>query len=202
MPIFIALMAVNCAPRIDDLRLDGLRPPQVSLIQGNSGAFPPVTVAAIVAELSTSRDLRLLAATRASGTYVTVVLCRGRTHIAREEARFDMVVAGSWREEPGTTGASQPGSERLGPIGRRYRYSVAIPVRQTGGAYSGGGLGERSFAELDLMRTPVDLCLVIDTSNYGPRWRSNTVVITAEAIRAAVAAVTGDRPAATREALP
>jgi hypothetical protein len=43
-----------------------------------------------------------------------------------------------------------------------------------------------SLAEFDLMREPVDLCLMIDTTGDDPRWRSNTVVIPADAIRAAV----------------
>ncbi len=181
--LLVPLVAA-CAPHVDDLRLDALRPPHVGQLVSDGSPVPlapPVPI--IVADLSTTRDLRALASSHASAAYVHVVLCRGRTHIGRQDARFDIVGTGPWRAEPAAAGQLTSASADM-----RFRYSVPILLRQVGGIYSGDGLGERSYADVDLRRDPVDLCLFIDTTNFGPQWRSNTVVIPADAIRAAVTA--------------
>ncbi len=142
----------------------------------------------IVAELSTTRDLHRLEARHSNGSYVDVVLCRGRTHVTRQDVRTGIVLSGHWRAEDDSADPSRPRSVAEVRIDGRYRYSVAIRLRQANRIARIEGLYDRSFAEVDLMRDPVDLCLVIDSVHMGPRWRSNTVVIPAEAIRAAVAA--------------
>jgi hypothetical protein len=185
----LALVPAACAPRIDDLRLEAIQPPHIGhLGQPSDIDFPELRRPIIVATLSTARDLRFLGTRRAVGVHVNVVVCHGRTQISRREGDTDIVVAGQLRHEPDSGVPSPPLEERPPPASGRFSYSVAINLRQTGGISRSETLGDRSYAELDLMRHPVDLCLVIDSVNFGPRWRTNTVVIPAEAIRAAIAA--------------
>ncbi|MBW6398700.1 hypothetical protein KPL78_12625 [Roseomonas sp. HJA6] len=187
------LLTACGVPDVTDLRLDGLSPPHIVNLRPEFMTPDPRFIrAAIVAELSTSRDLRELATNHAIGTNAYVVLCYGRSHIIREERRFDVVLIDRLRDELEVVSNRRPRSDWPPPIDGRYRYSVAIGLRQQGREDRSDGRLEYSLAELDLMRDPVDLCLVVDTVGYAPRWRSNTVMIPPTAIRAAVA--TGTPP--------
>jgi len=172
---------------VTDLRLDGLSRPYIVNFRPQSIAPDPYLIRpAIVAELSTSRDLRELAARPGTGASVELVLCNGRSHITDGERRFGRLLAGDLRDELEFIDNQQPRSDWPQPIDGPYRYSVAIVLRQQGRESHTEGFVAYSLAEFDLMRNPVDLCLFLDSYGYGPLWRSNTVVIPAAAIRAAI----------------
>ena len=182
------LLAACGVPDVTDLRLDGLSPPHIARITPYFSSPRPSDVRpAIIVELSTASNLRILAIDHASAAYVYIVTCQGRTHIPDSERNVDFVVDGRLQDTLGVVDDSlQPRAEWPQPIDGRYRYTVAINLRQQGREERSEGRVTFSRAEFDLMRDPVDLCLWIDTSNFGPRWRSNTVVIPAAAIRAAI----------------
>jgi hypothetical protein len=189
VPLALACLLAACGvPDVTDLRLDGLSPPHIARItpyfySPGPDDFRP----AIVVELSTARNLRILAIDHASSAGPYVVTCRGRTHIPDRERNVDVVVRSRLQDTLGVVDDSlQPRAAWPQPIDGRYRYTVAIALRQQGREERSEGRVTFSRAELDLMRDPVDLCLWIDTSNFGPRWRSNTVVIPAAAIRTAI----------------
>jgi hypothetical protein len=189
--VLAGLVAACGAHDVTDLRLDGLsRPHIVDFAPGYLRPGPDTVRLGIVADLSTSRDLRDLTSGPAGrGVSVHVVTCAGRTHVTLRETRFDAVREGDLRDDLEFVNNRQPRSDWPPAIDGRYRYTAAIVLRQPGRQQISLGVLSHSTADIDLARAPVDLCLLLQS--YGGRvWRSNTVVIPADAIRAAVTAAT------------
>ena len=184
---FLSACNMPNAPEVTDLRLEGITPPQTVNLAGPSGATSPqYTQPVIVVDLSTARDLRYLAVHHADSTGVHVVLCRGRSRITERDLNVDVVAIALLLDAGGFITDTLPRAEWPGATDGRYRYRVPIRLRGQRMEDLREGVLRFSLAEFDLMREPVDLCLMIDTTGDDPRWRSNTVVIPADAIRAAV----------------
>jgi hypothetical protein len=188
-PLILMGLQIGCARSVTDLQLDSLSPPHTRTSWSGfprTGAPSPV----IVAELSTSSNLRDRATFPADSVFPYLAVCQGRTRISESDRDVAMVLRGPLQDNRGIVHDLVPSTEWPPPIDGRYRYRVAFHLRQQGREDRREGQPAFSLAELDLIRNPVDLCLYVDSTHFGPRWRTNTVVIPAEAIRAAITAAT------------
>ena len=189
MALFMTGLLAGCAlPGVNDLRLEGVRRPTPELLADlNNDYMAPRIDIGVVAELSTTTDLRHRIGADAAAFHAIVVRCEGRSHIPDEHPIGPLIAAADLRDRHGPLYRRARGDE----TGARHTYWLPIALVTTAhdSRLTSTGAGRSWSVAHDLRRDTEDLCLYLRGTTHFilAIWRSNTIVIPREAVRAALA---------------
>ena len=185
--VLLAFLLAGCVPAsVHDLSLDGVYPPRADqrLIRraDNSRSLE----IGAVAVLSTRSDLRRYIS-RSDNFRVYLVRCEGRMHVVDEAPWGPLVDHAGLQDEVGISAPNERQSE-----GRSAWFTYTLPIGLVTDAWetrSGAANQVSSWsAHHDLGQDRSDLCVYARGAvMLLGTWRTNTVVIPHEAIRAALA---------------
>lgn len=191
------LLVTACATGMYDVRLESVRPAAGMRLPSSFQDHDPLSSGGVVAEFSSRWDLRREVA-RFGYTFFTVAeRCAGRTHIDYRRDSDARIGAGDFSDDLGVLVEAGSGTfadpKRIAPAegeARDGRFFFRLPIYlQTYGEHRSIGGGRRiNFHDIayDLRRDTDDLCVFARGATLLGEWRTNTVVIPHDAIRAAL----------------
>ncbi len=191
-------LLAGCATDISDMRLESVRPIAGMQFPTNGPEHGPQSSGAVVAEFSSERDVRRQVARFGDSFFAIVERCAGRTHIGDPVWGTERVGHGDLADDLGVLAQAGRGSAtdpwRVGavsgvPRNGRFFFQLPIPLQTLARRQpiDGAGYVVRSVIYHDLRRNSDDLCFFARGWTYFQGvWRSNTVVIPYDAIRAAL----------------
>lgn len=186
-----------CAPHINDVRLESVRPVAGTQIPTRTPEHDEQRFGGIVVEFSSESDLRRQVARFGTSFFAVVERCMGRTHIDDLWDPDARIGTGDFFDEFGVLSDAGRGSpanpERPSPVSgepRDGRFFFRLPIHLETYAQQQpivAGRVVRSVIYHDLRRDMEDLCVFARGWTYlAGVWRSNTVVIPYSSIRAAL----------------
>jgi len=192
------VLLAGCATDISDMRLESVRPIAGMQFPTSEPGHDPQSYGGVVAEFSSERDMRRQVARFGDSFFAVVERCAGRTHTDDPVWGAERVGHGDFFDDLGVLAQAGRGSAadpwRLGAVSgvpRNGRFFVQLPIplqtfaRQQ--PIDGAGYVVRSVIYHDLRRNSDDLCVIARGWTYFQGvWRSNTVVIPYDDIRAAL----------------
>jgi len=195
---FALLLLAGCATNISDMRIESVRTVPGMRFPTGGPEHNSQSDDGVVVEFSSKRDLRRQVARFGDSFFAVVERCEGRTHIDDPVWDAERVGHEGFFDDLGVLVEAGRGSAadplRLGavsgvPRNGRFFFQLAIPLQTFARQQPIDGVGYvvRGVIYHDLRRNSDDLCVFARGWTYFQGvWRSNTVVISNDAIRAAI----------------
>lgn len=203
----VLLLLAGCATNVSDVRLERVVPiTGMELPSSGFTARDPESLDGVIAEFSSTRDLRRQVARFSDGFVAVVERCAGPTGTGGPVWEGELIGYDGFSDEFGkirdagrAIGADPRHLEAAYGVPRngRFFFQLAIPARTYARRQpiDSAGYVVRSVIYHDLRRDTDDLCVFgRGWSILQGVWRSNTVIIPYGAIRAALAPASGPAP--------
>jgi len=191
-------LLAGCATDISDMRLESVRPIAAMAFPASEPQHDPQSYGGVVAEFSSERDMRRQVTRFGDSFFAVVERCAGRTYIDDPVWGAERIGHGDFVDNLGIMSQASCGSSadplRLGAVSgvpRNGRFFFQLPIQLETFArqqpINGAGYVIRSIIYHDMRRNSDDLCVFARGWTYFQGvWRSNTVVISYDAIRVAI----------------